>query len=56
MSWSEADQEFAATVNELPLLSWLDSNEQEAKAGLLNLVSEVVEDMKESGEKIPEPQ
>lgn len=56
VSWSEADQEFATTVNEFPSLSWLDSNEQAAKAGLLNLVSEVVEDMKESGEKIPEPQ
>ena len=56
VSWSEADQEFVATVNEFPSLSWLDSNEQTAKAGLLNLISEVIEDMKESGEKIPEPQ
>ncbi|WP_313546130.1 antitoxin HicB [Corynebacterium sp.] len=55
VSWSDADQEFAATANEFPSLSWLDPNEQAAKTGFLNLVSEVVEDMKESGEKIPEP-
>lgn len=33
VSWSDADQEFVATVNGFPSLSWLDANEQAAKAG-----------------------
>lgn len=55
VAWSEEDQEFVATVAEFPSLSWLDPNRQEAEAGLLELVAEVVEDMQESGEEIPQP-
>ena len=54
-SWSEEDQEFVATVAEFPSLSWLDVDRQRAEAGILDLVAEVVEDMSESGEDIPEP-
>lgn len=54
VAWSEEDNEFVATVAEFPSLSWLDSTRQKAEAGLLELVAEVVEDMQESGESIPQ--
>ncbi|MDO5374091.1 MAG: antitoxin HicB [Corynebacterium glutamicum] len=53
VSWSEDDQEFLAMVAEVPSLSWLFSNQQEAEAGLRNLVAEVFDDMKQTGEQIP---
>ncbi|WP_291314525.1 type II toxin-antitoxin system HicB family antitoxin [Corynebacterium sp. UBA2622] len=55
VSWSEEDQEFVATVAEFPSLSWLAPGRQEAESGLFDLVSEVVEDMEQSGEEIPAP-
>ncbi|QPK83164.1 type II toxin-antitoxin system HicB family antitoxin [Corynebacterium qintianiae] len=55
VSWSEEDQEYVATVAEFPSLSWLAPDRQEAEAGLLELVAEVVEDMELSGEEIPAP-
>lgn len=55
VSWSEEDQEYVATVAEFPSLSWLAPDRHEAESGLLDLVTEVVEDMKQSGEKIPAP-
>ncbi|WP_055179131.1 type II toxin-antitoxin system HicB family antitoxin [Corynebacterium lowii] len=55
VSWSEQDGEFVAVVAEFPSLSWLDSDRQEAEAGLLRLVREVVDDMEQSGETIPIP-
>lgn len=53
MSWSEDDQEFLVMVAEFPSLSWLFSDQQEAEAGLRNLVAEVLDDMKQTGEQIP---
>lgn len=55
ISWSEEDGEYVATVLEFPSLSWLDPERAQAEQGLLNLVAEVLEDMAESGEKIPTP-
>ena len=55
ISWSEEDGEYIATVLEFPSLSWLDPDRAQAEQGLLNLVAEVLEDMAESGEKIPTP-
>lgn len=55
ISWSEEDQEYVATVAEFPSLSWLDADRRQAERGLLDLVTEVVEDMEASGEAVPEP-
>ncbi|MBA4505046.1 type II toxin-antitoxin system HicB family antitoxin [Corynebacterium sanguinis] len=55
ISWSEEDQEYVAAVAEFPSLSWLAPDRQEAEAGLVELVAEVIEDMESSGEEIPEP-
>ena len=51
----DRDQEYVATVAEFPSLSWLAPDRQEAEAGLVELVAEVIEDMESSGEEIPEP-
>lgn len=53
--WSEEDQEHIATCLEFPSLSWLAPTSEKALAGLQKLISEVLEDMRESGETIPEP-
>lgn len=55
VSWSEEDQEFVATVAEFSSLSWLAPDRREAESGLFDLVTEVVEDMQQSGEEIPAP-
>lgn len=55
VAWSEEDQEYVATVAEFRSLSWLAPNRQEAESGLLDLVSEVVDDMSRSGEEVPTP-
>ena len=38
-----------------PLLSWLEPTPEEAFSGIRRLVSEVLEDMAETGETPPEP-
>ena len=55
VSWSEPDHEYVATVAEFPSLSWLDADRHHAYDGLTNLVSDVVDDMQSTGEKIPCP-
>lgn len=55
VSWSEPDQEYVAIVLEFPSLSWLAPERSEAESGLVALVSEVIEDMSESGEEILVP-
>ena len=53
--WSPEDDEFVATCAEFPSLSWLAQGQEEALAGLRNLVQEVTEDLTSSGEPVPEP-
>ena len=53
--WSEEDEEFVGTCAEFPGLSWLKSTPEAALKGIRALVKSVVKDMKENGEKIPEP-
>lgn len=55
VSWSEEDHEYVATVAEFPSLSWLDADRHQAERGLLDLVTEVVEDMEAAGEAVPVP-
>ena len=53
--WSEEDGENIGLCAEFPSLSWLASDPAEALKGIRQVVAEVVEDMRENGEKIPEP-
>ncbi len=55
VTWSAEDEEFVATCVEFPSLSWLASTPEAALMGLRALVDEVVADMRETGEDIPEP-
>ncbi|MEW1955139.1 toxin-antitoxin system HicB family antitoxin [Terrabacter sp. NPDC080008] len=55
VSWSVDDQEYVATCLEFPSLSWLASTQVEALKGLEALIEDVLEDMRESGEEIPQP-
>ena len=53
--WSEEDREHVALCSEFPGLSWLAPTPEGALRGIRQAVAEVVADMQESGEKIPEP-
>lgn len=53
LSWSAEDNEHVAARAGFPSLSWLD--EIEALRGIKKLVREAVEDLRASGEPVPEP-
>ena len=55
VNWSQDDGGFVATVAEFPSLSWIDEDRRAAEDGLLALVAEVLQDMEQSGESVPEP-
>ncbi|MBO3146357.1 type II toxin-antitoxin system HicB family antitoxin [Dermatophilus congolensis] len=55
VTWSQDDQEHVATCVEFPSLSWLAPTPEEALAGLQTVINDVVEDMYQSGEEVPEP-
>ena len=55
VAWSAEDSEFVATVAEFPSLSWLASSQVQALEGLEALLADVVVDMQEQGEEVPEP-
>ena len=55
VAWSPEDGEFVATCAEFPSLSWLAASQVDALTGLEQLVAEVVADMEEQGEEVPEP-
>lgn len=55
VTWSPEDGEFVATCLEFPSLSWLAATQIEALQGIEVVVSDVVADMAEHGEKIPVP-
>lgn len=55
VTWSEEDQEYAGLCTEFPALSWLASTPEAALKGIRKVVSSVVDEMKDSGEEIPEP-
>ncbi|QTX03416.1 type II toxin-antitoxin system HicB family antitoxin [Agromyces archimandritae] len=52
--WSAEDDEFVGTVAEFPSLSWLAEDQAEAFQGIRDLVAEVLDDMRDSGEMPPE--
>jgi predicted HicB family RNase H-like nuclease len=55
ITWSEEDQEYVGLCAEFPSLSWLSSSPETALKGIRKLVAEIIEDMNETGEPIPEP-
>ena len=55
VTWSVEDEEFVATCVEFPSLSWLAATQEDALAGLRDLVAEVVADLAGSDELVPEP-
>ncbi|WP_428962007.1 type II toxin-antitoxin system HicB family antitoxin [Micromonospora fluostatini] len=55
VTWSAEDGEFVATCAEFPSLSWLARTQIEALHGLHDLLREVIADMEEQGEQVPQP-
>ena len=55
IQWSPEDQEFVATVLEFPSLSWLDEDQFEALRGIERLVADVIDELTQSGEQVPQP-
>ena len=55
ITWFEEDNEFVGLCVEFPSLSYLASSPQKALSGIMNVVEEVVKDMIDNNETIPEP-
>lgn len=55
VDWSPEDGEYVGRVLEFPSLSWLDEDPAAALQGIIGVVTEVVEDLRASGEPVPEP-
>ncbi|NLD93266.1 MAG: toxin-antitoxin system HicB family antitoxin [Fibrobacter sp.] len=55
VTWSAEDNEYIGLCVEFPSLSWLAPTPEDALQGIRETVAEVIEDMKTSGETIPEP-
>lgn len=55
VTWSEEDNEYIGLCAEFPSLSWLASSPEAALKGIRRVVADVVKDMQESGETVPDP-
>ncbi len=55
VTWSEEDEEYVGLCAEFPSLSWLAQTPEAALRGVCKLVQEVVVDMSNNGEAVPEP-
>jgi predicted HicB family RNase H-like nuclease len=55
VTWSEDDDEYVGLCAEFPSLSWLSSTPEAALKGIRKVVEDVVKDMRENGEEVPEP-
>jgi predicted HicB family RNase H-like nuclease len=55
VTWSEDDNEYVGLCAEFPSLSWLSGTPESALKGIRKLVGDVVKDMLNSGETVPEP-
>ena len=53
--WSEEDQAFIALCAEFPSLSWLGDTQDKAFKGIQKLVAEVLDDLMQQNEVVPEP-
>lgn len=54
VTWSAEDQEHIGLCAEFPSLSWLASTPEKALAGIRRVIANVVDEMKASGELVPE--
>ena len=55
VTWSEEDNEYVGLCAEFPSLSWLASTQEAALKGIRNVVADVIKDMKQNREEIPQP-
>jgi predicted HicB family RNase H-like nuclease len=55
VTWSEDDNEYVGLCAEFPSLSWLAGSPEAALKGIRKVLADVVKDMEESGETIPQP-
>ena len=55
VTWSEDDNEYVGLCAEFPSLSWLAKTPGTALKGIRKLVEDVVRDMQNEGEVVPEP-
>jgi predicted HicB family RNase H-like nuclease len=55
VTWSADDDEYVGLCAEFPSLSWLAETPEAALKGIRKVVAEAVNDMKKTGEPIPEP-
>lgn len=54
VEWSPPDREWVGRVAEFPSLSWLGNDPVAARAGVMALVADVVADMRECDESMPD--
>lgn len=55
VTWSAEDEEYVGLCVEFPSLSWLAETPEEALKGIREVVEDVVTDMNDNNEEIPEP-
>ncbi|MDQ3562717.1 MAG: type II toxin-antitoxin system HicB family antitoxin [Pseudomonadota bacterium] len=55
VTWSAGDKEHVGLCVEFPSLSWLAKTPESALKGIRKRVAEVVADLRQSGEMIPDP-
>jgi predicted HicB family RNase H-like nuclease len=55
VTWSDDESEYVGLCAEFPSLSWLASTPEAALKGIRKVVEDVVKDMRENGEAVPEP-
>ena len=55
VTWSEDDNEYVGLCAEFPSLSWLEKTPEKALKGIRKVVADVIKDMKDNGETVPEP-
>ena len=55
VTWSEEDNEYIGLCAEFSSLSWLSITPEAALKGIRKVVADVIEDMRNRGETIPEP-
>jgi predicted HicB family RNase H-like nuclease len=55
VTWSEEDEEYVGLCAKFPSLSWLSGTPEAALKGIRKVVADVIKDMLESGEAIPDP-
>jgi predicted HicB family RNase H-like nuclease len=55
VTWSAEDGEHVGLCAEFPSLSWLAATPEASLKGIRKVVAQIVEDLRQSGEEVPEP-